>query len=168
MMEFIVKKGDITKEEVNAIVNPANSFGLMGGGVAYAIKKIGGKEIENEAISKAPILIGKAIITTSGKLPSKFVIHAPTMKYPAEKISVENVKKATYAALECASKHKLISIAFPGMGTGVGGVKKEDAARVMVKTIKEFFRKNKNSSINKVVLIGYDYELYMEFKKALG
>lgn len=165
MLKISTKKGDITKEKVDGIVNPANSYGVMGGGLAYAIKKLGGQEIENEAIEKAPIPIGKAIITPAGKLPSNFVIHAPTMEEPAMKISLENVKKATMAALECASRNNLKSIAFPGMGTGVGRVSKKDAAKVMVENIEKFI-KNK-TTLEKIVLIGYDDELYDEFKKAI-
>ncbi len=166
MVEIIAKKGDITVERTDAIVNPANSYGVMGGGVAYAIKRVGGQEIEDEAVENSPILVGTAIATTAGKLPSKFVIHAPTMREPAMRISVENVKKATRAALECACKNKLKSIAFPGMGTGVGGVDKKEAANAMAETIKSFL-KEKETTLSNIILIGYDDELFKEFEKAL-
>ena len=90
-MSIVVKRGDITQLSCDAIVNPANSFGYMGGGVAGAIKRIGGNEIEREAVSKAPIRVGSAIATTAGTLPCKYVIHAPTMKQPAMRINVNNV-----------------------------------------------------------------------------
>ena len=97
-MTLVVQKGDITELKVDAIVNPANSSGYMGGGVAGVIKRIGGFEIEKEAVSKAPIPVGDAVVTTAGKLPCKYVIHAPTMKQPAMRIGVENVRLATRAA----------------------------------------------------------------------
>ncbi|MEA3458041.1 MAG: macro domain-containing protein, partial [Candidatus Thermoplasmatota archaeon] len=87
-MGIITKQGDITQIDCDAIINPANSFGYMGGGVAGAIKRVGGKEIESEAVNKAPIVVGKAIATTAGDLPYEYVIHAPTMKRPAMRTSV--------------------------------------------------------------------------------
>ena len=164
--EIIIRKGDITKERVDAIVNPANSRGTMGGGVAGAIKGAGGDEIEREAIEHAPIKVGEAIATTAGKLPADFVIHAPTMEMPAQKISIENVERATYGALECAKNLGIKSIAFPGMGTGVGGVAKEDAAKCMVNTIKRFLNTEK-PNLSTVVLVGFDNELVKEFRESL-
>lgn len=155
---IILKKGDITKEACDAIVNPANSLGIMGGGVALAIKKAGGEEIEKEARKKAPIPLGKAVATRAGKLKCKFVIHAPTMERPAEKIPLENVKLATKAALSLAKKLGVKSIAFPGMGTGVGGIKPEDAAKAMVEECKKF-------EDLEIRLIAYDDKLYDAFKK---
>ena len=137
-MSIVVRIGDITKVKCDAIVNPANSFGYMGGGVAGAIKRVGGTNIEKEAIAKAPIEIGSAIETTAGVLPCKVVIHAPTMKRPAMRIDVENVKKATYVALKLGEKLKIKSITIPGMGTGVGGVSADDAAQAMVAVVKGF------------------------------
>jgi len=118
-MTIVVKKGDLTQISCDAIVNPANSYGYMGGGVAGSIKRVGGIEIEKEAISKAPIDVGKAVATSAGALPCRYVIHAPTMKRPAMKIDVENVKRATRAALETGIKLNLRTIGIPGMGTGV-------------------------------------------------
>jgi O-acetyl-ADP-ribose deacetylase (regulator of RNase III) len=137
-MPIVVKIGDITKISCDAIVNPANSYGFMGGGVAEVIKRAGGNEIEKEATSKAPIFVGSAVVTTAGTLPCKFVIHAPTMKKPAMRIPVDNVSKATQAALMLGEKLGIRYIAFPGMGTGVGGVSPNDAAKLMIKVAKEF------------------------------
>ena len=77
MLEIEIQQGDITKVNAEAIINPANSFGWMGGGSAGAIKKAGGQEIEKEIVDKSPLEIGKAVATTAGKLPHKAVIHAP-------------------------------------------------------------------------------------------
>jgi O-acetyl-ADP-ribose deacetylase (regulator of RNase III) len=155
-----IKKGDITQEECDAIVNPANSLGLMGGGVALAIKIKGGKEIEKEAMEKAPIPVGKAIFTQAGKLKCKYVIHSPTMEKPAQKIPLENVKLAIVAALKLARKLKIKSIAFPGMGTGVGGIKPEDAAKVMLKEFKKF-------EDLEIRVIAFDENLYNAFENLL-
>ena len=139
-MKIKVLKGDLTELEVDAIVNPANSLGYMGGGVAGAIKRKGGREIEEEAVKKSPIEVGSAVATTSGKLKCRYVIHAPTMERPAMRIGVDNVEKATRAAFELAKSMKLKSIALPGMGTGVGGVKEEDAARAMMNVAKDYVK----------------------------
>lgn len=97
-VKISVITGDITKLKVDAIVNPANSMLLMGGGVAGAIKKVGGKEIEDEALKSAPISVGEAIATNAGKLKAKYVIHAPTMEKPAMQTTVDNVKLAMEGA----------------------------------------------------------------------
>ena len=138
-MTIVVKKGDLTQISCDAIVNPANSYGYMGGGVAGAIKRVGGTEIEKEAISKAPIDVGKAVATTAGTLPCRYVIHAPTMRRPAMKIEVENVKLATKAALETGIKLKLRTIGIPGMGTGVGRLPHDMCALQMKKAVDDYF-----------------------------
>jgi len=161
-MGIIVKKGDITQIDCDAIVNPANSHGYMGGGVAGAIKRIGGVEIEKEAISKAPIKIGKAVSTKAGLLPCKYVIHAPTMEKPAMRIGIENVKLATKAALNLGANLNLKTIAIPGMGTGVGGVPTDDAAKAISDIAKEFEKK-----FEKIILIDRNQEMVDSFIKYL-
>jgi len=137
-MPIIVKIGEITKINCDAIVNPANSFGYLGSGVAGAIKCVGGMEIEKEAVNRAPIVVGKAFSTTAGSLPCKYVIHAPTMKRPAMRIGMENINLATQAALRLAKEVGLSSVAIPGMGTGVGAVSYQKAAETFVKIAKKF------------------------------
>ncbi len=166
MVKITVKKGDIRREKCDAIVNPANSLGLMGGGVALAIKRAGGDEIEREAIRRAPIPVGSAIATTAGRLKARFVIHAPTMETPAKIINTENVEKATYGALECAKNLGIRSVAFPGMGTGVGRVSKKDAAKCMVSVIKRFIDREE-SDLDTIILVGFDNELVKEFENNL-
>jgi O-acetyl-ADP-ribose deacetylase (regulator of RNase III) len=159
-MSIIVERGDLTKVSCDAIVNPANSFGYMGGGVAGAIKRVGGIEIEKEAVSKAPIPVGKAVATTAGVLPCKFVIHAPTMREPAMRIGVENVRLATQAALELGVKLNLKSIAIPGMGTGVGKVPVEDAAEAIATIAKEF-----ENDFEKIILLDRNDDMTEAFRK---
>src|SRR5687767_15032574 len=131
-MQVHVAKADITLLPVDAIVNPANSLGIMGGGAAGAIKRRGGDVIQREAMACAPIAVGAAIVTGAGKLYAKHVIHAPTMEEPGLKIGVENVRRATRAALIAAAARGFDTIAFPGLGTGNGGVDQDEAARAMV------------------------------------
>lgn len=168
MVRVIITKGDITSLGCDAIVNPANSYGVMGGGVALAIKKAGGDQIEKEATAQAPISVGRAVSTTAGELHAGFVIHAPTMHNPAERIPAENVEKATYAALSLGNRAGAKSIAFPGMGTGVGGVSKGEAVESMLRAIKLFIKRRKEGNdlyLEKIILVGFDDELWSEFKK---
>ena len=163
MIKIIIKKGSIVKAEVDAIVNPSNSCGLMGGGVAGFLKKVGGKEIEEEAIHQAPTHIGQAIITTSGLLKARKIIHAPTMENPAERTDSHKVKCSVEAALELADKEGFGKIAFPGMGTGVGRLDKKEAAKTMIDTIKIFAAKY----LQEVQLIDIDEKMVKAWKESL-
>jgi len=165
-VDIIVLTGDITKLKVDAIVNPANSLMIMGGGVAGAIKKAGGKEIEDEARKHAPVAVGKAIATGAGQLEAKYVIHAPTMRMPAISIDKGNVQSAVKGALECAKRLGIGTIAFPGMGTGVGGLSLEDAARTMVSEIRKHI--DTGTSLKQIVLVGFTRDLTCEFEKAIS
>ncbi len=162
-MKITVQQGDLTKLKVDAIVNPANSHGVMGGGVAGAIRRIGGEAIEEEAVKQAPIPIGKAVVTTAGNLPCKKVIHAPTMVNPAERTDAKTVHQATVAALLAADRIGLSTLAFPGMGTGVGRVPLDVAASTMVKAIRSFQAKQ----LKEVTLIGIDEAMVEAFRNAL-
>jgi len=159
-MSIVVKRGDLTQIPCDAIVNPANSFGYMGGGVAGAIKRVGGVEIENEAIAKAPIPVGTAVETTAENLPCTFVIHAPTMEQPAMRIGVDNVRDATRAALELGVELNLKTIAIPGMGTGVGGVSVDDAAEAIVSIAKTF-----ENSFETIYLIDRNEDMIESFEQ---
>ncbi|MDT7864669.1 MAG: macro domain-containing protein [Thermoproteota archaeon] len=167
---IVIKIGDLLEEEAEAIVNPANSLMIMGGGVAGIIKKKGGEEIEEEAKKYAPVEVGKAIITKAGKLKFKYVIHSPTMERPAMLTTFEKVYKATLAALESAYNHGIKKVSFPAMGTGVGGLSYSEAAKAMLSAIKDFLEKFTIEEI-KIVLLNKDaYEnfvlaLHEMFKK---
>jgi O-acetyl-ADP-ribose deacetylase (regulator of RNase III) len=161
----MVEHGDITQVQVDAIVNPANSRLIMGGGVAGAIKRAGGSEIEKEAIQRAPISVGEAVATTAGRLRARYVIHAPTMPQPAMSTDTMNVEKATTAALGVAKQLGLSSAAIPGMGTGVGGVPVEDAARVMIGAIRQHL--SEGTTLRQIVLVSIDEDLIKAFESVL-
>ncbi|MEK6964057.1 MAG: macro domain-containing protein [Nanoarchaeota archaeon] len=163
MVNITVRKGSITLLNVDAVVNPANSYGFMGGGVAWVIKNVGGQIIEDEAIAQARFHIGQAVLTSGGELIARQVIHSPTMEEPAEKTNVVNIQQAVQAALELADQSEFTKIAFPGMGTGVGGVSKKEAAQTMVKTIKAF----PAHFLREVILVGKEDEMVKAFEEAL-
>ncbi len=161
---LIVDEGDITRARVDAIVNAANSLLIMGGGVAGAILRAGGRIIEDEARKHAPVPVGKAVATTAGRLPAKYVIHAPTMPRPAMRIPLENAVKATRAALEEAERIGASSIAFPAMGAGVGGLRVRDVAREMARVVAE----HKPGSIREVHFIAYGDRAYREMLEGVA
>jgi O-acetyl-ADP-ribose deacetylase (regulator of RNase III) len=126
-----ITKGDITEAMTEAIVNAANNHFWMGAGVASAIKRKGGIEIEWEAVSKGPVKIGEAVITGAGKLKAKYVIHAAGMGQDL-RTDAQKAKDATKSSLELAESHKISSMAFPAIGTGVGGFPLGGCAEIMV------------------------------------
>jgi len=160
---LIIKKGDLLQEDVEAIVNPANSYLIMGGGVAGLIKRKGGSIIEEEATKRAPIEIGEAVITSGGRLKQQYVIHSPTMKYPAERTNERNVRLSVRAALREGKKHGIKSIAFPGMGTGVGGLKYDIASTAMIEEIKKFLEEEDH--YDKIVIVAYEDEFYYQLER---
>ena len=127
----VLRQGDITESGADAIVNAANNHLWMGAGVAGAIKRKGGQAIEAEAVSKGPIRIGDAVITGGGKLPARHVIHAAGMGTDLQ-TSPEIVEACTRASLEVAEENSLGSIAFPAIGTGVGGLDVNSVASRML------------------------------------
>lgn len=155
-----VKKGDITEEDCDAIVNPANSLMIMGGGVAGAIKRKGGAEIEKEARKYAPVSVGEAVVTGAGRLKARCVIHAPTMERPAMSISVGHVKKAARAAFKVACHSRVSCIAFPALGAGVGGVPVRESVKAIIEAMKEVdFSK---CPIREVRLVAWREKDYLE------
>lgn len=162
-MQVHVAQADITNLPVDGIVNPANSLGIMGSGVAAAIRRAGGDEIQQETMQMAPIAVGAAIITGAGALPCKYVIHAPTMEEPGDKIGVENVRRAARAALIAANARQLEVIAIPGIGTGLGGVPVEEAARAIVEEI----RAHKRPHPTTIYLVDRSAEMVAAFEEAL-
>ena len=137
-----VIQGDITEQEVDAIVNAANNHLWMGVGVAGAIKRKGGDEIEKEAMSKGPIAVGDAVVTKAGKLKAKHIIHAAVMGQELV-TNEEHIKNATLNSLKRAEELKIKSIAFPAFGTGVGGFPVDECARVMLAEVKDFSKNAK-------------------------
>jgi O-acetyl-ADP-ribose deacetylase (regulator of RNase III) len=163
-MKIVVEKKSLLEMKVDAIVNPANSSGQMGGGVAGLIKKLGGAQIEKDAMAQAPIAIGEAVLTKAGSLPVKWVIHAPTMEKPAEKTSAEKVFRAAAAAIELAKKKGIKTLAIPGMGTGVGKVPAKDAARAIVDAIRNF----SDNKVDTVYLVDLNDQMVSAFKEVVA
>ena len=130
-MTIEVLDTDITKLEVDAIANAANTELKHGGGVAGAISRAGGPSIQRESSSVAPIGLGEAVETSGGEMPCKWVIHAATMELGGP-TSAEIIRAATAATLRRASELGARSVALVAFGTGVGGFPLDEAARIEV------------------------------------
>ena len=168
-IEIRIVQGSLLDVEADVIVNAANSQGIMGGGVAGAIKRAAGLEVEQEAVRQAPIAVGQAVMTSGGRTRFRGIIHAPTMPAPAMRIPPENVGRATRAALMVAQAHGYRSVAFPGMGTGVGGVSHDDAATRMVHEIRAFAQAGASASrvLQTVLLVDLDSAMVRAWQESL-
>lgn len=134
LMKITFVQGDIAQQEVDAVVNAANNHLWMGAGVAGAIKRAGGREIETEAVTKGPIPIGEAVATGAGRLKARYVIHAAVMGQDL-RTDADKVRRATQATLRRADELGVTSIAFPALGTGVGGFPLGECARIMLDAV---------------------------------
>jgi len=160
-----ITRGDITDAEVDAIVNAANAELWMGAGVAGAMKRKGGTVIEEDAIRQGPIEIGEAVLTVAGNLPATHVIHAATMGADL-KTDPQKIAAATKSTLAIAEKHRLSSIAFPALGTGVGGVAPAQSADAMLGTLVQHLKAG-NSCLQKVLFVLYQDEAHKAFTDTL-
>src|ERR671924_1014281 len=129
MAEIEVLQADITKLEVDAIANAANTALQHGGGVAGAISRAGGPDVQRESDEKAPIGLGDATETTAGEMPARWVIHAATMELGGP-TSADIIRRATASTLAKADALGAKSLALVAFGTGVGGFPIAEASRI--------------------------------------
>jgi O-acetyl-ADP-ribose deacetylase (regulator of RNase III) len=174
-----LRRGDITEQpDIDAIVNAANTELWLGSGVAGAIARKGGPEIEREAVQKGPIRLGQAVATTAGNLPNKYVIHAAAMGYREEDRAVPKregslsseaiIRDATINSLILADRLGCRKVAFPALATGVGGFPVDECARVMLTAVKDFARAHEQSNIEKAVFVLFSQSDYETFARCLG
>jgi len=164
--EIEVLQGDITEQETEAIVNAANNRLIMGGGVAGAIRRKGGQEIQEECSKAGPIPIGEAAVTGAGKLKAKYVIHAATMGMDFD-TDEEKIRSSVRNSLKRAEEKKIGSIAFPALGCGVGGFPERRAAEIMLEEIKAHLKEFADSSLKEIVFVLYDKASYDAFREAI-
>src|SRR5208283_1307673 len=143
---IIIQQGDLTEMDVDAIVNAANNDLILGGGVAGAIRRKGGDEIQHECDEFGSIPVGYAAITTGGKLKARYVIRTAT--------TAKSLATSTAHSLRLAADRKLKSIAFPAVGTGVSGFPMDECARIMLsETVKHL---KAGSSLETVYFVLFD------------
>ena len=166
-IEILITKGDITESGNEAIVNAANNKFYMGGGVAGAIKKKGGKIIEEEAIKQGPVDVGEAVITSAGVLKAKYVIHAATMEMDF-KTDEDIIRKAAHSTLKLAQEKIISSIAFCALGCGTGGFSYEAASKIMAQEIFRYLQETKEPTLKKIEFILFSDEALKIFQKNIA
>ena len=162
-MEIRLAQGDIAQQEADAIVNAANNRLWMGAGVAGAIKRAGGRQIEEEAVAKGPIPIGEAVVTGGGRLKARYVIHAAVMGQDL-RTDADKIRRATQSTLRRADELGLKTIAFPALGTGVGGFPLAECARIMLDAV-EGHAAAGTTSLEQVLFVLYDAAAYQTFDR---
>ena len=166
-----VKKGDLTQEPADAVVNAANELLKHSGGLAQAIVDAGGEKIQvesNEIIRiKGRLKAGDAVHTKGGRLPCKFVIHsvAPVWDQNNPSTTLQKLQLACYNALRIATDLNLKSIAIPGLGSGLFRIPKDRCATTLFSAVEDFFRKVPVSSLTHIVFINIDGETTRAFEK---
>jgi O-acetyl-ADP-ribose deacetylase len=162
-MEIEIVQGDITQLEVDAIANAANDHLWMGAGVAGAIKRAGGAEIEREAVAQGPIEVGDAVATGAGRLSARHVIHGAVMGQDL-RTNGDLVRRTTRRCLGLADELACRSLALPAFGTGVGGFPLGECARIMVGEARSF----EPAVLERVVFAVFGEEARREFEAALA
>jgi O-acetyl-ADP-ribose deacetylase len=163
VLQLEVVDGDITALDVDAIANAANDRLWMGAGVAGAIKRAGGEEIEREAIAKGPVAVGSAVATGAGRLAARYVVHGAVMGQDLQ-TSAELIEQTTRSCLELADELGCRSLALPAFGTGVGGFPLDDCARLMVGVA----RAAEPKTLRRLVFAVFGEDAAAAFREALG
>jgi O-acetyl-ADP-ribose deacetylase (regulator of RNase III) len=159
-----VLEGDITRLEVDAIANAANTRLLHGGGVAGAISRAGGPEVQRESDERAPIGLGEAVETSGGDMPCRWVIHAATMELGGP-TSADIIRRATASTLRKADQLGAKSLALVAFGTGVGGFSIDEAARIEVEQVRRHV--GGKSGLERVVFAVRGADAREAFERAL-
>jgi O-acetyl-ADP-ribose deacetylase len=165
MAAIEVLEGDVTKLEVDAIANAANTDLSHGGGVAGAIVRAGGQTIQAESDERAPIELGAAVATGAGELPAKWVIHAATMRLGGP-TSAEIIREATASTLRLADELGARSVGLVAFGTGVGGFSAEEAARIEADEVRRHL--DGGSSLERVVFCVFGGAARDAFERAVS
>ncbi len=165
MAEIEVQQADITKLEVDAIANAANTALKHGGGVAGAIARAGGRIVQEESDALAPVGLGEAVATSAGEMPASWVIHAATMHLGGP-TSAEIIRAATASTLAKADELGARSLGLVAFGTGVGGFPVDEAARIEVEEVRRHLQEG--SGLERVVFAVFGTDARRAFEEALA
>jgi O-acetyl-ADP-ribose deacetylase (regulator of RNase III) len=160
---IVIRQGDLTEMDTDAIVNAANNDLILGAGVAGAINRKGGDAIQKECNAIGSIPVGYAAITTGGKLKARFVIHAASMELGG-RTSAESLRQATTHSLKIANERALKSIAFPAVGTGIAGFPLKECAEIMLRAAARHLRGE--TSLETIYFVLFDEVAEGIFKRA--
>ena len=161
--KIIIQQGDLTSMDVDAIVNAANNDLKLGGGVAGAIRRKGGDEIQRECDAIGSIPLGYAALTGAGKLKARHVIHAASMQLGG-RTTAAALRHSAEHALRIAAAHGLESIAFPAIGTGIAGFPMEECATILLDEAARHLQSP--TSLEKIYFVLYDEAAAKVFQQA--
>jgi O-acetyl-ADP-ribose deacetylase (regulator of RNase III) len=161
---------DVASLQAEAYVNAANNELWMGSGVAGALKRAAGQEVEDEAVRQGPIAVGDAVLTSAGRMPSpaRVIIHAAAMGFTDRTqvyASAETVASATRRALELCAAHGIRSVALPALGTGVGGLDDVSCAAAMVRAVRDCLQRE--SSLHRIRFVVTNEERAAVFEREI-
>lgn len=151
--KILIQRGDLTEMDVDAIVNAANNDLLLGGGVAGALRRKGGEKIQRECNEIGTIPVGFAAVTTAGSLKARHIIHAASMELGGA-THAEALRGSTAHSLRIASEHAFKTIAFPAIGTGIGGFPVEECAQIMLSEALQHLKTD--TSLTTIYFVLYD------------
>lgn len=160
---IVIQQGDLTEMDTDAIVNAANNDLLLGGGVAGAIRRKGGDEIQRECNEIGSIPVGGAAITAGGKLKARYVIHAASMELGG-RTTAQALRSSTVHSLRIARERCLKTIAFPAVGTGIAGFPLETCAEIMLREAAQHL--SGKTSLETIYFVLFDEEARQAFERA--
>ena len=160
-----IRQGDLTEMDVDAIVNAANNDLQLGGGVAGAIRRKGGPQIQAECDEIGTIPVGGAAITSGGKLKARHVIHAASMQLGGQ-TSAQSLRSSTAHSLRIAAQNGLKSIAFPAVGTGIAGFPLRECAEIMLRETAKHLERP--TPLEKVYFVLFDKQALDTFNQVFA
>ncbi|MGH7814976.1 MAG: macro domain-containing protein [Candidatus Binataceae bacterium] len=163
--KIILRRGDLTEADADAIVNAANNDLKLGGGVAGAIRVKGGPPVQAQCDRIGPIPLGEAAITGAGKLKARHVIHAASMRLGG-RTTEANLRASTRNSLKRAAENSLKSIAFPAIGTGIAGFPIGRCAEAMLEEVREHL--SGPTSLERVEFVLFDTNALAAFEQAFA
>ncbi|MFB6300157.1 MAG: macro domain-containing protein [Halobacteriales archaeon] len=160
-MEFTVIQGDIASQSADALVNAAGTSLRMGSGVAGALRRAAGEELNDAAMAKGPIELGEVAVTDAYDLNADYVIHAAAMPHYGDgQATASSIRDATHNALSAADELECRSLVIPALGCGVAGFDLEEGARIIADTIDAY----EPDTLDDVRFIGYSDEEFMTIR----
>ena len=162
--KIVLQQGDLTEMDTDAIVNAANNDLQLGGGLAGVIRRKAGDSIQRECNEIGTIPVGGAAITSAGKLKSRHIIHAASMQLGGFTTG-HALRASTAHSLRIASEKGLRTVAFPAIGTGIGGFPLSECAAIMLQETVEHFKRP--TSLEKIYFVLFDQTSLAAFEKAL-
>ena len=162
--KIILQQGDLTEMDVDAVVNAANNDLQLGGGLAGVIRRRGGESIQRECNEIGSIPVGGAAMTSGGRLKARHIIHAASMELGGHTTS-RALRSSTAHALRIATEKGLRTIAFPAVGTGIGGFPLSECADIMLREAAEHLKRP--TTLEAVYFVLFDARALAAFEKKL-